>query len=314
MVGATGRTGGRHWVTAMLALAVWALACGDGAVEPTPADTLRPATVTVTPGTAGLAAPGATVQLTAEVRDQLGQVMEGSAVAWTTSDPSVATVDASGLVKAVAQGPAAANITVAAGGASATVQLFVADPQFAVLTALYVATEGDHWDRNDGWLESHDLRTWHGVTTDNSGRVTGLDLPDNGLTGRIPSELGDLEHLQVLTLDRNDLSGPIPPELGRLANLQHLDLGSNHLTGPIPGELGNLRALEILNLDRNALSGSIPPELGDLADLKHLDLGSNDLTGPIPGELDNLESLTLLHLDGNSLTGRIPSELAELAD
>ena len=100
------------------------LSCGDGAIEPPPPDPPRPTTVTVTPATTQLAALGATVQLSAEVRDQNGQVMAGAAVTWSSSDPSVATVDAQGLVTAAGNGTA--TITATAGSASGTATVMVA--------------------------------------------------------------------------------------------------------------------------------------------------------------------------------------------
>ena len=112
-------------ITALL-VALWAHACGDGAVEPQPppSDPPRPTTVTVTPATASLTALGATVQLVAEVRDQNGQVMAGAAVAWASRDPSVATVAPAGLVTAAANGTA--TITATAGSASGTATVTVA--------------------------------------------------------------------------------------------------------------------------------------------------------------------------------------------
>ena len=77
-----------------------------------------PTTVGVTPDTVALTALGQSEQLAAEVRDQSGRVMAGTAVTWSSSAVSVATVDASGLVAAVGNG--AATITANAGGASAT--------------------------------------------------------------------------------------------------------------------------------------------------------------------------------------------------
>ena len=63
------------------------------------------------------------------------------------------------------------------------------------------------------------LREWHGVTTDDNGRVTELILIRNNLTGPLPPELGDLTHLTSLNLAHNDLTGPLPLEIGRLTNL-----------------------------------------------------------------------------------------------
>ena len=69
------------------------LSCGDGAVEPPPpAPAPVVTTVTVTPGSATLSALEETARFTAEVRDQNGQVMAGAAVAWASSDASVASV------------------------------------------------------------------------------------------------------------------------------------------------------------------------------------------------------------------------------
>ena len=59
---------------------------------------------------------------------------------------------------------------------------------------------------------------------DAQGRVVGLDLGYNGLSGPIPPELGGLSNLERLNLYSNDLSGAIPPELGGLSNLEGLHL------------------------------------------------------------------------------------------
>ena len=94
------------FAAATLSAALWAYACGDGTTEPPtpPPDPPRPTTVTVTPATTPLTALGATVQLSAEVRDQNGRAMAGAAVAWSSSATSVATVDGSGLVTATGNG------------------------------------------------------------------------------------------------------------------------------------------------------------------------------------------------------------------
>ena len=67
----------------------------------------------VTPPATVLPALGHSVRLSAQVRDQNGQVMPGVGVAWTSSSPGVATVDATGLVTAVANGATTITATVA---------------------------------------------------------------------------------------------------------------------------------------------------------------------------------------------------------
>ena len=62
-----------------------------------------PTTVTVTPGAQTLAI-GSVQQFTAEAFDAVPNSLAGVAIAWTSSSPSVATVDASGTVTALAAG------------------------------------------------------------------------------------------------------------------------------------------------------------------------------------------------------------------
>ena len=185
-------------LVAVLAGVTWATACGDGATEPPP-DPPRPTTVTVSPATAELAALGASVQLRAEVRDQNGQVMAGAAVTWASSNATVATVDAQGLVTAAGNGTA--TVTAMAGSAAGRSGITVAYPDRAALVALYEATGGPDWVNNDNWLTDAPLGDWYGVVTDGQGRVTELNL--NGI--RNP---------ETDQWEGNNLRGPIPPELG----------------------------------------------------------------------------------------------------
>ena len=76
--------------------------------------------------------------------------------------------------------------------------------------------DGENWDRSDNWLSDAPLGEWQGVTTNDDGRVTGLNLSDNDLSGEIPAELGSLSNLTGLGLNVNGLSGEIPAELGNL--------------------------------------------------------------------------------------------------
>ena len=142
-----------------------------------------------------------------------------------------------------------------------------------VLVELHRATSGGGWENSASWLSDRPVREWHGVVTDANGRVTGLFLFSNGLTGEISSELGSLANLQVLDLSENQLSGGIPPELGSLANLQVLVLFENQLSGGIPPELGSLANLQWLFLEGNQLSGCVPEGLRDVPDNDFAELG-----------------------------------------
>ena len=191
----------------------------------------------------------------------------------------------------------------------------VADCEILLRLQDLLSPQGMHW--------SHDqpMTAWRGVTVGGEPRrVRSLGLPDSyGLTGLIPSELGQLAGLEELRLGGNHLGGDIPPELGRLSRLRVLDLRGNNIGGSIPPELGQLTNLEELLLDGTYLSGPIPPELGRLANLRHLDLSSTHLSGGIPPDLGGLTQATFVRITGQrsdldaSLGGSIPPELGRLA-
>ena len=277
--------------------------------------------VVVTPAEADIGL-GDTLRLAAEALDANGNAVAGAEFSWSSSDPAAVSVDGSGLVRGVAEG--AATITAGAGDAEGTSKVTVANPDRAALEALYNATDGPNWVNNENWLTDAPLADWYGVRTEGSGRVVSLNLAGewsheerdwirHGLTGPIPSELGNLARLAWLHLGGNRLTGSLPPELGDLANLESLFLSSNSLTGSIPSELGKLRSLRDLRLDNNRLEGPIPANLANMADLERLRLGNNELTGSIPAELGGLGNLRHLWLGGNGLTGAIPAQLGGLA-
>ena len=186
-------------------------------------------------------------------------------------------------------------------------------PDRVALTTLYGETGGAYWKEAANWLSEAPLRDWHGVETDDEGRVTSIDLAYNNLRGRLPPELALMDRLETLRLIGNGLTGRIPPELARLARLATLDLSVNLLTQHIPPELGRLANLSVLDLSANGLTGSLPPELGRLDRLSVLDLRLNRLHGPLPPELGNLRSLGRLELSSNEFTGAVPPELGRLA-
>ena len=292
-----------------IALAIAVLAANSACEDPVPPP--EPTSITLSQTTLTFMSVGETIQLTAQVYDQNGQLMSDQAVTWSTSADTVASVQQTGAVRA--EGAGMARITATAGTASASAGVTVLlDADRLALIAFYNATGGESWDDNASWVSEAPLGSWFGVETDVDGRVTGLNLTSNGLTGTLPPEIGYLTELQELHLHYNSLYGTIPLEIGELTQLRELSLYQNDFSGTIPPVLGDLTELIELDLSYNDFSGSIPPEIGNLVQLDELYLEYSGLSGAVPPEIGNLTELTLLWLQGNELSGSIPPALGNL--
>ena len=113
----------RSFVFLIGGLAWTGCSCADdgGMLDPEPPAPV-PTTVTVAPASAMLNSIGATIRLVATILDQNGQPMAGLFPEWSSSNPSVATVDG-GTVTAVGNGTA--NITATAGTATGSASITV---------------------------------------------------------------------------------------------------------------------------------------------------------------------------------------------
>lgn len=136
---------------------------------------------------------------------------------------------------------------------------------------------------------------WGGYVTCNTyGRITAITMSNLGLTGTIPTSIGDMTTLTLLDLSSNNIHSTIPTSIGLLSNLNSFKIFSNSLSGTIPRSLLNVRNLLVLILDRNSLSGQVPPWSGTWPLLKVLRVFSNSFSGSIPSSICASGSLSLL--------------------
>ncbi|WP_250630450.1 LamG-like jellyroll fold domain-containing protein [Rhodoflexus caldus] len=179
-----------------------------------------------------------------------------------------------------------------------------------VLVELYRTLGGDNW------IQRFDFRnpvaTWPGIQTTN-GRVTGINLSNNNLTGEIPDifielrGLGILDDLEYLNLSNNKITGRIPESLTNHRKLTYLDLSFNLLEGDIPAYIGAFAELRTLWLSGNRFT-SLPREIGQLSKLTNLLLDGN-LLAQIPDEIGQLRNLQILRMSGNRLR-TVPSSVS----
>ena len=203
----------------------------------------------------------------------------------------------------------------------------------AVIESLYQATGGANWTNSDGWLGEGAVSDWYGIRADSLGRVTGLDLSDNGLEGRVPGNLGQLSQMTELRIGGNALSGRLPLILTRLP-LHEFHYADTELCAPteasfqawlnaIPSHDGTnmdcapLTDRDILVSLYDATGGPdwtnnenwlTDTSLGDWSGVEvdgrgrviGLRFSQNGLAGPIPPDLGSLSNLQRLSLGGTS--------------
>ena len=236
--------------------------------------------VSVNPPSLTFSAAGDTARLAVTVIGPEGNRVRSPAVVWASSDTTVATVDAGGLVTARAIGATGVTATYDSATAKPTdVAVALPGSDRTVLEMLYRAMGGEDWTNNRNWLTTASLDDWYGVDTDRDGRVANLWLPDNNLTGRIPAAVGLLDALFSLDLRGNALAGPIPPTVGRLRGLRDLSLSTTEVSGPVPPEIGDMTNLSYLSLSDTDLSGPIPETLANL-DLAYFYVGGAEVCLP----------------------------------
>jgi Leucine-rich repeat (LRR) protein len=149
-------------------------------------------------------------------------------------------------------------------------------PIYQALEAFYNSTGGPNWYNKNNWLSNQPITTWYGINVSSSNGLIYLSLYDNNLIGSLPEEFGNLSIFYLIQLSNNPgLTGEIPTSIGQLTNLQYLYLENNKLTGNIPAEIKNCGKLRYFYFNRNEIK-NLPPDLTGL-DLYGANTSNNKL-------------------------------------
>ncbi|KAK8561614.1 hypothetical protein V6N13_149222 [Hibiscus sabdariffa] len=200
------------------------------------------------------------------------------------------------------------------------------------------------------WNQDTDCCSWDGITCDASGRVIGLDLSNQSISGEInnSNSLFRLQHLQQLNLAYNTFISEFPSGFGNLTNLSYLNLSNAGFSGRIRVGISYLTKLVTLDLSSSFFTGGLLLKLekpnfkmlvrslsglknlyldtvnisangkewsqalsSSLPNLQVLSMRSCYLSGPISPSLIKLKSLSIIRLDNNKFSGPIPKFMAE---
>jgi len=120
------------------------------------------------------------------------------------------------------------------------------EDDYADLCAIYNTLGGNSWKTK--WMTGKNVQAasrWRGVTFDDDGYVTSIDLNDNGLSGDISSlTFSGLTRLTSLNLSNNAVTGDIQPLVATLPNGCTLNVESQNL-----GYLGEFTLYEMCNYE-----------------------------------------------------------------
>jgi Leucine-rich repeat (LRR) protein len=118
-----------------------------------------------------------------------------------------------------------------------------------------------------------------------AGSISGGAIDRGGLSGTLPSQIGQWINLQDLDVSNNALNGSLPIQIWQLTNLLTFDASYNYLTGSLHSEIGQLTLLQSFTVWHNDLTGSLPSQVGQLTNLTMFDVSENNFSGPVPDSI-----------------------------
>ncbi|RNC86758.1 MAG: T9SS C-terminal target domain-containing protein [Winogradskyella sp.] len=183
------------------------------------------------------------------------------------------------------------------------------------LMVFYNALDGPNWVENTNWGTAQPVRDWAHITTAGN-KVIGIEnFGTGGWSGQIPTEIEDLVNLEHLSIAlESGVTGPLPSSIGNLSNLKRLRLQATANSGNLPASIGNLTNLQELRLIGNAFTGDMPSGISNLTDLRDFYVigstfefagNANLFTGTLP-DFSNALNLFSINAQGNDFSGELP--------
>ncbi|KAF7845300.1 receptor-like protein 7 [Senna tora] len=194
------------------------------------------------------------------------------------------------------------------------------------------------------WNQNLNCCDWIGVSCDEEGHVTGLDLSGESISGGFnsSSNIFSFQYLQRLNLAYNNINSMIPSAFYKLKNLTYLNLSYAGFVGQIPEEISLLTRL--VTLDISSLSYLLGQELKlenpnlrmlvqnltsirqlyldgvtisaqgkewskallSMPSLQELSMSVCNLSGPIDSSLATLKHLSVISLNQNDFLATVP--------
>ncbi|XP_031098263.1 receptor-like protein 9DC3 [Ipomoea triloba] len=163
------------------------------------------------------------------------------------------------------------------------------------------------------WEERVDCCEWPGVSCNDAGYISGLDLMFEPIIGGFDMSLMlKLTFLSVIRFDRVNFSAPFPDFFQDFRNLTVLSLMGCNFSGTVPQKVFQVPTLQIIDLSFNKMLGGSLPHFPENGCLQSLDLGYTKFSGKLPESIGNLKLLSFIDLSHCDFSGAIPASIAKL--
>ena len=190
-------------------------------------------------------------------------------------------------------------------------------PDYHVAKALYEQT----YDKNCGWNEDMWVNELPGMDRDRLDkdlRVTALSLNSDErkvIKGSLPSCLGDLDHLEDLSIiggDNSGLVGTLPSSMSKLTRMKTLRIMTSSLEY-LPDVFGEWNSLEnVAIMSNHKMGGPLPTSLCAGKTVRRAEIEDNEFTGTVPEEWCKSEGYDVFCLMFNRLSGALPQKFFDM--
>ncbi len=207
----------------------------------------------------------------------------------------------------------------------------------ASLEAIYNNANGPDWVDNDGWMnETLHHCQWYGISCNDEGHITSIELRDNNLAGQFPvytrktdwgepadleSEsyhnkygLANLHKLEMVDLGYNKLQGAIEyRSLYNLPSLRHFDISGNQLSGEIDALVTPvLTYSDFSNNNFNSMR-RFDKYKGSYLTILYCNVSDNAIKVNASVHLENIPpNIEQIYAQNNQIYGRLPKSITNL--
>lgn len=179
--------------------------------------------------------------------------------------------------------------------------IWVSTVECEALMDLYISTNGDNWNNNDGRGTDSWVCEWYGIGCEMNNLI-GIQLGENNLDWELPISLVDLKTLERLYLYKNNITWNLPNQRSELNHLKHISIWENKINGELPKNRASRDKIKTFNINNNPIGGELPKERSSRYDtIESFIVRSTDIEWYIPRERIHWEKIMLFSAEKTNI-------------